>query len=622
MAEQTAEELLKEIRPFSDNGEFFRAYDLAESGLARFPGNVALAHRAVLSLANAGATELAIKKFAEFGLDRSELTDVRVLMARLKKDLGFEATGVRRAERFREARVLYEAAYRAVADSSEAYYPAINAASTALFAGDEADAKLLARETLTLLERRPAGWLDVASSAPDHYWALATVIEAHLILGNLDTARPLIQKAIAAAGESYAQLTTTARQFERICAVNGADLKSLHLFEPPAVVHYLGHIISPAGRFRIDEEVRVAAEIANTLDGMCIGMAYGSLAAGADILFAEALIARKVALNIILPFRTAEFIEYSVRVGGDAWISRFQACIKAAKTVRFATEDSYLNDDLLFTYASQLAMGLAVLCARHMHAPEHQLAVWDGEARSGVAGTVVDMQNWIRAELPQTVIRCGARASNDDLRAYVKPPVTHGRRDMRAMLFADIHGFSKLADVQLPVFVSQIMGPVARVIHGFGDAVEYVNTWGDGIFAVFQDAGKAAECALQMQETLADIDLGLIGLPKHLALRIGGHLGPVYRLDEPVIGRKTSFGAHVSRAARIEPVTPEGCVYVTETFAAILSLHNGREFACDYVGVTKAHKDYGALRMFSLRRGHPYGIARVVANIEDGVLTP
>jgi hypothetical protein len=72
--------------------------------------------------------------------------------------------------------------------------------------------------------------------------------------------------------------------------------------------------------------------------------------------------------------------------------------------------------------------------------------------------------------------------------------------------------------------------------------------------------------------------------------------------------RDNFFGAHVSRAARIEPVTPERCVYVTETLAAVLALYNASEFECDYVGMTQTAKRYGKMRMFLLRRatqGHP-----------------
>ena len=61
-------------------------------------------------------------------------------------------------------------------------------------------------------------------------------------------------------------------------------------------------------------------------------------------------------------------------------------------------------------------------------------------------------------------------------------------------------------------------------------------------------------------------------------------------------------GSHVSRAARIEPVTPPGAVYVTEPFAAALVLAGRRDLTCDYVGHMPMAKDYGRLRMYRLRR--------------------
>jgi hypothetical protein len=61
------------------------------------------------------------------------------------------------------------------------------------------------------------------------------------------------------------------------------------------------------------------------------------------------------------------------------------------------------------------------------------------------------------------------------------------------------------------------------------------------------------------------------------------------------------MGSHVSRTARIEPVTPPGAAFVTEEFAAALELA-GAPFACDYVGHMPAAKDVGRLRMHRLRR--------------------
>jgi class 3 adenylate cyclase len=91
----------------------------------------------------------------------------------------------------------------------------------------------------------------------------------------------------------------------------------------------------------------------------------------------------------------------------------------------------------------------------------------------------------------------------------------------------------------------------------------------------------------------------------------------VYELEDPVVKRPNYYGAHVSRAARIEPITPEGCVYVTETFAAVLALHHANQFACDYVGYTEMAKHYGQLRMFLLRRYHEDSGPSVLRDIEQ-----
>ena len=129
----------------------------------------------------------------------------------------------------------------------------------------------------------------------------------------------------------------------------------------------------------------------------------------------------------------------------------------------------------------------------------------------------------------------------------------------------------------------------------------YRNTWGDGLYVVLTGAEEAAACALELQDAVAGIDLAARGLPDHLALRLGSHLGPVFPVHDPVLGRDSFMGSHVSRTARIEPVTPPGAVFVTEPFAAALELA-GSSFACDYVGHLPVAKQFGRLRMYRLRR--------------------
>ena len=114
----------------------------------------------------------------------------------------------------------------------------------------------------------------------------------------------------------------------------------------------------------------------------------------------------------------------------------------------------------------------------------------------------------------------------------------------------------KLTEAQIPGFVEHVLGTLGRTLCEYGDQVLYRNTWGDGLFLVLGDAAIAARCALALQAALEQLDLPSHGLPDTLALRLGGHFGPVFETTDPVQGVTNYFGAHVSRTARIEPVTP------------------------------------------------------------------
>ena len=63
------EEWLTEVRRCEREGELFRAFDLARQGLAWFPEDLKLKHRAVLCLASSGATRQALDLMDRLGLD-------------------------------------------------------------------------------------------------------------------------------------------------------------------------------------------------------------------------------------------------------------------------------------------------------------------------------------------------------------------------------------------------------------------------------------------------------------------------------------------------------------------------------------------------------------------------
>ncbi|HEY0522338.1 MAG TPA: adenylate/guanylate cyclase domain-containing protein [Stellaceae bacterium] len=611
MPQRSVSEWLSLVRAEEREGELFRAYDLAMQGVAQHPSDLTLKHRAVLCLAATGATPQAKAKYAELGLEqvseaafaevpRRVVMDVATLRARLAKDEALKAVGGERQSLLAKAADLYEAIHRDEidADNPEAYYPAVNAATLRLLTGRRAAAARLARAALDRLNAIPAD--------RHGYYEHVSAVEAHLVLDEPEPAREVLAAARASKNwtteADFRALASTLRQLRLVIDENNLDSTLLEAIELPRVIHYVGHIISPpgkSGRFPADQEVAVRERIDEALRASMIGFGYGSLAAGSDILFAEALLRRGASLHIVLPFSEAEFIDVSVRPAGADWVERYHACRARATTVRLATEDRYLGDDRLFGYCSQMAMGLALLRARHLATEAQQIAVWDGQPARGAAGTAADFAVWQRTGKQQHIIPCGESPAHAPVTS--RDDEAPGGRRTRAMLFADVKGFSKLSDAELPRYTKLVLGAFARVIDRYGSDVLLANTWGDGVFLVFDDAGKAASCALELQEAMASIDLITAGLPLHLSLRIGGHLGPVYADHDPVLKKQNFFGAHVSRAARIEPVTPEGCVYVTETMAAVLAIHNADRFACDYVGFTEAAKHYGRLRMFLLR---------------------
>src|SRR5262249_14250036 len=135
------------------------------------------------------------------------------------------------------------------------------------------------------------------------------------------------------------------------------------------------------------------------------GYAYGSLAGGADILWAEALLRAGAELHVVLPFARAEFVEESVAPSRPGWLERFGRFLSSAASVRFATDAAFRGDEVLFRYGSELAMGLALLRASYLDADVRQMAVWDRGPAHGAAGTSIDVATWLRRGRGATLVQ-------------------------------------------------------------------------------------------------------------------------------------------------------------------------------------------------------------------------
>jgi class 3 adenylate cyclase len=578
-------ERLAAVADAERRGELLAAVDLAEQGLEEHPGDPELQYRAVLALARAGSTEQASRRFEEWGLGEVGTEDVLALEARIAKDVALAASGEERRLLALRSAALYAKAF----DATGGYYPAINAATLMLVGGNVEASRTLARTALDRLRE----------SGEQGYFAAATEAEVGLLLGEVEAARYALERAAELHGGDYGAVSTTRRQLRLVCERAGIDPRVLSALAGPRVLHYCGHRISAdgSGPFRAEDESAVAGAIRAELDNRPAAYAYGSLANGADILAAEALLERGAELHVVLPFAEEEFVAASVADSGGDWVARYERCRAAASQVTYATGDAFLADDVLYRYGSELAMGLALLRARFVDGEALQLAVWDGEPARGGAGTAIDVATWGSRDRESAVI---APPGAGRVGTAAEPEQGRGRV-VRAMLFADVRGFSKLGDAQLPDFNEVVLGAFADTLARYTDAVSFRNTWGDGLYVVMQDAVSAAACALDLQAAMIALDLEAARLPEHLALRLGAHVGPVFELHDPVLGVASFGGSQVSRTARIEPVTPAGAVYVTEPFAAALELA-GAPFACDYVGHMPAAKDFGRLRMYRLRR--------------------
>ena len=583
-------DLPADVEELLRRGDYLRAYDAAWASIDHGVSDPKLRWLAVLSLAKAGATALARRRYSLLGLDTLDrkamstrlAEDISALLPRLDKDMALRSVDEDRLMWARRSAEGYRAAYH----ENPSPYLGTNAATMWLIAGESGSARAMASDVLA--------HLDVAET----YWDLVTAAEAELVLGNPDRARELLAKAGASGDSDAAARATTLRQLRTVCDVTGTDPVVLAPIANAPVVHYTGHRISAegeVGRFRSDEEQRVTNELQRTFANLGAGIGYGSLAAGTDILAAESLLALGAELHVVLPFDRDEFVRASVAPAGDGWVERFERCLASATTVTAATDAEYLDDPTLFDFCAQIAMGDALVRADALQTEAIQVAVWDGASHGGPAGTEVDVSRWQGTGNRAIVIGVGEST------APAHPSKSSSLRRVRGLVFADFAGFSALSDAQIITFQEKVMGALAKVVADFDSQILSGRTWGDGIYLVFGDIRAAALCSLALQAAVDEIDFSAIGLPGLRGMRVAAHAAPVFEGWDPIAGNRLFYGSGVTKTARIEPRTPEGEVYVTHAFATLAVLGGDDDFECSYVGTLQAAKGYGPVSLYSLR---------------------
>ena len=603
-------------------GEPLLAYDVAAEGVQTFPQNVELRQLLALALARSGAAGSANALLTELYAEGHRDEETVGLLARTHKDLAREAGESPEAQKhLRKAFDFYSQAY----GSTGGYWTGLNAATLALLLGERERATSLAEE----VARRCRGQLDRKEPANgDRYWILSTLGETALLLRRWSEAQEWYSQALEVGRGNWGSLHSTRHNAKLLAQHLGEGMELVDkLFRFPSVVMFVGHMVDQPDRqvprFPPQLEGAVKEAIRSKLRQFEPQFGYASGACGSDILFHEAMLERNGESHVVLPYEKEFFAKDSVELvdSGD-WNSRFERIMGRAVEIQEASKRSQMCGKVSFEFANLLLHGLASIHARQLDTKLIPLAVWDGKPGDGPGGTAGTIERWRGAGLEVEVIDLAKLLAKDPLELSPRkamPMVPDRPRgstspsefvaEIRALLFADAEGFSKLSDEEVPRFVEHFLGLAGTLAEESAHKPLVKNTWGDGLYFVFAHVREAGLFALELRDRVRRTDWAARGLPPNLNLRIGLHTGPVYLCTDPVTQRQNYIGAHVSRAARIEPVTPIGQVYASQPFAALAAAHGVEEFSCTYVGQTSMAKKYGSFPTYVVVRRQETGKA-------------
>lgn len=599
------------------------AFDYATKALRYHAEDVELMHLRALALARGRNVKLARKLTEELlaKLNAEERPNVDVLgetlslAGRLFKDLARTAgSAASRTRCFTSSQERYERAYRLTGD----WFPGINAATMALMAGSRDRA---ARHALEVIEQA-SGQLGEAGDSDD-YWLLATLGEAHLVLQDDEAATGYYRRAVELARQRIGDIASMRRNVELLAERIDVPDELLKLFAFGSVVVFSGHMIDKPGRegeglaarFPAIRELEAAVSeaIAGKLDAIDPVIGYCSAACGSDILFAEQMLRRGRELHVVLPFDLEDFHRTSVDFGVPemyGWRGRCERVLERAQ-VHFATRERYLGDVVLFDFTNRIMQGLARVRAEEIGVAATALVVHEPGGEQKAGGANAFLSQWRATGSPSATIDLGALRAGLPAEAKAAPrsrPPAGDRADggagrrIQSMLFSDVKNFSQLKEEHSPEFFDRFIQLVVEELEAGDSRPVFTNTWGDALYMVFDGPAACAEFGLRLLERMERIDWSRHNLPSDTAMRIGMHAGPVYRRLNRIIGKQDVFGSHVNLAARIEPVTTPGSAFVSEHFAAELTLAAGDRYLCEYVGIQELAKRFGRAPLYRLAR--------------------
>ncbi|MBI5693892.1 MAG: DUF4071 domain-containing protein [Verrucomicrobia bacterium] len=589
----------KMVQQSASSGQLLTAIEVARDGLNRFGGGKTLQQQLALALAQTGALDAARQVLGEILKNSAKDEETLCLLGRVYKEMW------RHASVPAEAKEAIEQACKYYGDAFalyESYYPGINLAFTLAAAGERAkaeqSAKKVAKHCRAELARASGGggWFNkLLGSEPEQAagpvdgWLVATLAEALTHLGEKKEAAQFYRQAAQIFQGRWRDLASMRRQAREILRFNGQPHDWLDAcFEFPTVVVFSGHMIDAAGRssprFTAEMEPAVREEIRAYLQRVKAGFGYSSAACGGDLIFCECLLEMDAKVNLVLPCPVNAFRRQSVSIGGPEWEKRFNDVLARATNTLIANSTGYgaTHEDgansIGLIYANRILTGLAALQAQALDLDLKPVALWDGKPNGRHGGTASVVAEWENRGFHPHVV--SLKSADGSVPAATVPaeapsPEVQGTggaslpQEIKTLVFAEVVNFRKVGEHQLPAFVREFKQETARLIAGLPAAPLVADASAGSMYFVFDGLDAAAKLALDLRDLMGRKPWSELGLPPDLSLRVALHAGPVFVFPDPVTGRPSCLGAHITRAQHILPTVAPGQVYVSQEYAAL-----------------------------------------------------
>ncbi|MDH5399456.1 MAG: TRAFs-binding domain-containing protein [Cyclobacteriaceae bacterium] len=569
---------VQHIEKLIHQSRHFEAIESVKTALTRDPDNLRLKQLLALATSKSGSSLAAMKYFQPIYNDQPDDPESSGIMGGIYK-------GLFRKTREPQYGKLAADTYQKNFELTGNYYTGINTATMMVLSGQAKKGREIAIQVVTSL----------SSSADDGLWEMATLAEAHLLLKDKPKAKEFYLKARKMAGNDWGKINSIGNQLWLLDHYIMVPRDILKLFEPPHVTAFAGHMIDHPSRqeprFTPEMENAVQLAIVTTIRNQNIQIGYCSLACGADILFAEAMLSAGKDINVYLPFNINDFRETSVSFAGHRWQERFEEILTKTR-IHYVSTERYNGDDFLFDFLSKVIMGAAVLRANTLNSIPNMFAVtskYSLERKMG--GTRDIIQSWPSKYSIFNIDIDPYRTTFPSSGNYY----THLKTDIR-----EVNGSERKPGF---ILCTRWEGSDSHEI-----LTQYGQMWADEdtmlysmdvsdneIVQVFKTILGAVESAAKLSELARSI---CKEESRENELKTGLHAGPVCLSNISENRFPECFGDQIDLTKKMLNNSSAGVTAVTEQFASILILSNDK-YTLEHAGILEM-EDNNVLNMYQL----------------------